>query len=98
MRRILPMSKFFKKMLAILAFLCCLAMLMPMSVSFADNGSSTDEPATALYGTPELGANDPLWEKTMEHSINRSTVPDDPRPKATGTVRVLWDEDYLYAR
>ena len=28
----------------------------------------------------------------------RSTVPDDPRPHATGTVRILWDDDYVYAR
>ncbi|WP_078552195.1 sugar-binding protein [Bacillus alkalicellulosilyticus] len=94
------MSKTFKR---VFTFLCCLAMLVPMTpVGFAetDLGSSilTDETATAVYGTPELGSNDPLWEKTMEHSINRSTVPDDPRPKATGTARILWDEDYLYAR
>ncbi|MCT2537841.1 prolyl oligopeptidase family serine peptidase [Aquibacillus koreensis] len=73
-----------------------------MSVSFAESelrpSLLTDETATALYGTPELGSNDRLWEKTMEHSINRSNVPDDPRPKATGTTRILWDEDYLYAR
>ena len=86
------MSNIFKRMLVKLAFLSCLAMLVPMSVSLADTQS------TALYGTPELGANDPLWEKTMEHSIERSTIPDDPRPKATGTARILWDEDYLYAR
>ncbi|WP_317966653.1 S-layer homology domain-containing protein [Paenibacillus sp. CCS19] len=34
----------------------------------------------------------------MEHPINKSTVPDDPRPHATGTARILWDHDYLYAR
>jgi len=92
------MSNIFKRMLAMIAFLCCLAMLVPMSVSFADNDLSKEETATALYGTPELGANDPLWEKTMEHSINRSTEPDGSKPKATGTARVLWDEDYLYSR
>ena len=34
----------------------------------------------------------------MEHQINKSTVPTDPRPHATGTARILWDHDYLYAR
>ncbi|PWV88463.1 putative peptidase [Paenibacillus cellulosilyticus] len=53
---------------------------------------------TAIFGTPELGSNDPLWALTMEHPINKSTVPDDPRPHATGTARILWDHDYLYAR
>lgn len=67
--------------------------------------SSTDlttlqanETPTAIFGTPELGSNDPLWALTMEHLINKSTVPDDPRPHATGTARILWDNDYLYAR
>ncbi|CAG5091261.1 Putative peptidase with CBM9 [Thermobacillus xylanilyticus] len=53
---------------------------------------------TAVYGTPELGSNDPLWFKTNEYPINRSSAPDDPRPHATGTVRILWDENFLYAR
>jgi len=53
---------------------------------------------TAMYGTPELGADDPLWSKTEAYPINRSTVPDDPRPHATGTVRILWDENFIYAR
>src|SRR5690606_30792001 len=49
-------------------------------------------------GTPELGSDDPLWSKTMEHPINKSTVPEDPRPHATGTVKILWDDNYVYAR
>jgi predicted peptidase len=53
---------------------------------------------TAMYGTPQLGADDPLWNKTRAYPIDRSTVPDDPRPHATGTVRILWDENYIYAR
>ena len=35
---------------------------------------------------------------TKEYPINKSTVPDDPRPHATGTVKILWDDDYVYAR
>ncbi|TCN00555.1 putative peptidase [Paenibacillus sp. BK033] len=69
-----------------------------------DLGSTTlttlqaNDTPTAIFGTPELGSNDPLWALTMEHPINKSTVPDDPRPHATGTARILWDHDYLYAR
>ena len=95
------MPKRFSKMLA---FLCCLVMvasLMPTSFAAAtDNIENTEanETPTAIFGTPELGSNDPLWSQTMEHPINKSTVPDDPRPHATGTARILWDHDYLYAR
>lgn len=99
------MSKPFKSLLTMFAFLCCLAILVPRSVSFADIDLESNSPinlaeetATALYGTPELGSNDPLWAKTMEHIIDRRTDSDDSKPKATGTARILWDEDYLYAR
>ncbi|WP_434751937.1 S-layer homology domain-containing protein [Paenibacillus amylolyticus] len=96
------MPKRFRKMLA---FLCCLVMvasLMPTSYA-ADNdniesSAEANETSTAIFGTPELGSNDPLWSQTMEHHINKSTVPTDPRPHATGTARILWDHDYLYAR
>ncbi|SDB84462.1 LPXTG-motif cell wall anchor domain-containing protein [Pelagirhabdus alkalitolerans] len=92
------MSKAFKRLLAMIALPCCLAILVPVSVGFADADLLGDEAETAVYGTPELGSNDPLWEKTIEHSIDQSTAPDDPRPNATGTARILWDEDYLYSR
>lgn len=96
------MPKRFRKMLA---FLCCLVMvasLMPTSYAAdSDNIESsavTNETKAAIFGTPELGSNDPLWSQTMEHHINKSTVPTDPSPHATGTARILWDHDYLYAR
>jgi predicted peptidase len=95
------MPKRFRKMLA---FLCCLVMaasLMPTSYAAdTDNIEIAEavETPTAIFGTPELGSNDPLWGQTMEHHINKSTVPADPRPHATGTARILWDHDYLYAR
>ncbi len=94
------MSKRFSKMLSLL---CCLVMLMtPMPVSDAAEDDETDvqanETPTAMFGTPQLGSDDPLWALTMEHLINKSTVPDDARPHATGTARILWDNDYLYAR
>src|SRR5690606_7446904 len=62
------------------------------------NVEANNDSPTAMFGTPELGANDPLWFLTPEYPIDQSTVPDDPRPHATGTVRILWDDDYIYAR
>ncbi|MBB6019070.1 putative peptidase [Paenibacillus sp. JGP012] len=95
-----------KRFRRLLAFLCCLVMaasLMPASYAAADkdnieNAVVTNEAPTAIFGTPELGSNDPLWSQTMEHHINKSTVPTDPRPHATGTARILWDHDFLYVR
>jgi predicted peptidase len=95
------MSKRFSRMLA---FLCCLVMvtsLIPASFAAAtDNieNAVANETPTAIFGTPELGSDDPLWALTMEHLINKSTVPGDSKPHATGTARILWDSDYLYAR
>ncbi len=95
------MSKRFRKMLS---FLCCLVMLTSLTpVSFAavtDNSKNVkaNDTPTAMFGTPELGSNDPLWALTTEHLINKSTVPGDPRPHATGTAKILWDNDYVYAR
>ncbi|MFC4099034.1 S-layer homology domain-containing protein [Paenibacillus xanthanilyticus] len=106
------MSIRFGRMLAFLCCLVMVASLMPAGFAAAtdaeardgDLGSTTlaslqaNETPTAMFGTPELGSDDPLWALTMEHLINKSTVPGDPRPHATGTARILWDHDYLYAR
>ncbi|MGG1633011.1 S-layer homology domain-containing protein [Paenibacillus sp. NRS-1760] len=95
------MQKRFSRMLA---FLCCLVMvasLMPTSYAAdTDNieNAEANETPTAIFGTPELGSDDPLWALTMEHHINKSTVPGDSKPHATGTARILWDHNYLYAR
>jgi predicted peptidase len=67
-------------------------------IGYAAEDETPAETPTALFGTPQLGANDPLWAMTNEYPIDKSTVPDDERPHATGTVRILWDYDYLYAR
>jgi len=74
-----------------------------MPVSFAADTENieiaeSNEKPTAMFGTPELGSDDPMWALTMEHLINKSTVPNDSRPHATGTARILWDNDYLYTR
>ena len=93
-----------KRNCRIIAFLCSLVMLaslMPTSYASEINNlenAETNETPTAIFGTPELGAGDPLWNQTMVHHIDKSTVPADPRPHATGTARILWDHDYLYTR
>jgi len=98
------LKRFSKRFSKFLTLLCCMLMvvsLIPISVSAEtvdlDNVEASDTP-TATFGTPELGSNDPLWNQTMEHLINKSTVPDDPRPHATGSARILWDYDYIYTR
>lgn len=52
--------------------------------------------ANAAYGTPEIdGTKDALWlQKTMPYTIN---TPLFAYQGATGTVRALWDENYIYA-
>lgn len=95
------MSKRISKVVSSLCCLVLLASLLPLS-GFADTGGigsaeAVDTP-TAMFGTPQLGADDPLWAKTKDYPINKSSVPEDPRPHATGTVRILWDENYVYAR
>lgn len=52
--------------------------------------------ATAKYGTPEIdGTKDALWlTDSMPYSIN---TPLFAWQGATGTVRALWDEKYIYA-
>ncbi|NIK79913.1 putative peptidase [Paenibacillus castaneae] len=95
------MSKRFSRMLAFFCRLVMVASLVPTSFAVGtDNIVNAEalETPTAMFGTPELGSDDPLWALTMEHLINKSTVPGDSRPHATGTARILWDSNYLYAR
>lgn len=77
-----------------------LTSLMPPAI-LADidggNEAANDSP-TAMFGTPELGSGDPLWFKTPEYPIDKSNAPSVDKPHATGTVRILWDYDYVYAR
>lgn len=93
-----------KRTSKVVSSICCLVLLVsliPLNV-LADTGDigsaeAADTP-TAMFGTPQLGADDPLWAKTKEYPVNKSNAPTDPRPHATGTVRILWDENYVYAR
>lgn len=95
------MSKRLGKMLSFFCSLLMLTSLMPVSfaakIDNIENAEASNTP-TAMFGTPQLGSNDPLWNRTKEYPINKSTVPDDPRPHASGTVRILWDDNYVYAR
>lgn len=51
--------------------------------------------ANAYYGTPEIDGNtDALWlQKTMPYKINTALY---AWQGASGTVRILWDEHYIY--
>ncbi|MDZ7834646.1 MAG: sugar-binding protein [Alkalibacterium sp.] len=50
----------------------------------------------AVYGTPSLkDETDPLWKEAAEIEIDRYQT---AWQGATGTGRVLWDEDNLYVR
>jgi len=50
--------------------------------------------ARARYGAPSLDAEDPLWRTADEIPINQYTM---AWQGASGTGRVLWDEQALYA-
>src|SRR5690625_5438497 len=87
------MSSTVKRVFGLIGFLG-LFMLLAVSTGFAQ------ETQTATYGTPELGANDPLWDEAMVHTIDKSRVPaeGDGVPRGTGKGRYLWDEDCGYGR
>ena len=53
--------------------------------------------ADAARGTPSFGTNDAAWNAAPAIAVNDSTNPgqDDA---ASGVVRILWDDDFLYAR
>jgi endo-1,4-beta-xylanase len=49
--------------------------------------------ADARYGTPSLNATDPLWRNAPEIPVNQYLM---AWQGATGSARVLWDEQNLY--
>lgn len=50
--------------------------------------------AEASYGTPVIdGVIDPIWDDTKEYQVNTMIT---AWNGATGTVKMLWDENYLY--
>jgi len=51
--------------------------------------------AYAVYGTPDLGKNDPAWVTAPVIIANKQAV---DNANATGKVKVLWDEQNIYVR
>lgn len=50
--------------------------------------------ANAAYGTPTIdGEIDDVWSNATEYSVNKQLT---AWEGATGTVKVLWDEEYIY--
>lgn len=58
-------------------------------------GDTRDErEATAAYGTPEIdGEIDEIWSNTVSYTLNRQLT---AWEGADGTVKLMWDETYLY--
>ncbi len=57
----------------------------------------TRRESQAVYGTPVIdGKIDDIWKKTEKIELNRQTV-GKADEGATGTLRMMWDEEHLYA-
>lgn len=86
MRRIIP---------AILEVLFIASLL---NIAASARSSETDAAITAAYGTPVIdGEPDDVWLTTEVQDVLKvddQVIPSET--KTTGTVRVLWDESYLY--
>ena len=77
-------------------------------ISFAAAAWSQDQPdkskkgiAVAKKGTPKLDAKiDEIWKNCPKYLVNQpiaDLLEIDPKDMATATVRLLWDDRYLYA-
>ncbi len=86
MRRIIP------------AILVVLFIASLLNIAASARSSETDAAITAAYGTPVIdGEPDDVWLTTEVQDIllvDNQVIPSET--KTTGTVRVLWDESYLY--
>ena len=77
-------------------------------IAFAATAWSQDQPekskksiAVAKKGTPNLDAKiDEIWKNCPKYLVNQpiaDLLEIDPKDMATATVRLLWDDRYLYA-
>ena len=86
------MRKFIALVLALLTF-CTLSSITASAVS-----AETAAAITAAYGTPTIdGDQDDVWLTTVVQDVkllDKDVIPSES--KTTGTVRVMWDNDYLY--
>ncbi|MGI6669235.1 MAG: endo-1,4-beta-xylanase [Acetivibrionales bacterium] len=54
--------------------------------------------AKSFYGTPELGVNDPVWQKATPIAVDKKPTNQAVNADATAVVKTLWDENYFYVR
>lgn len=85
-----------RKVIALVLAVLMIATLSTVA-AFAKS-SETDAAITAAYGTPKIdGDQDDVWSTTVVQDVkllDKGVIPSES--KTTGTVRVLWDKDFLY--
>ena len=54
--------------------------------------------AVAMYATPQLGANDPIWSITPSISVSGQPSEQGRAASAQAQVRLLWSDTHLYVR
>lgn len=75
-----------------------LLLISVITIPALARSSETDAAITAAYGTPIIdGEMDSVWlssEVQEVLKVDKGVIPSDTA--TTGTIRVMWDEDYLY--
>jgi|GEM_PF-3237059 Domain of unknown function (DUF1083). len=78
--------------------LAALMVATASTISAFAQSTETSAAITAAYGTPVIdGVQDDIWSTTVVQDVklvDKNVIPSES--KTTGTVRVLWDNDYLY--
>ena len=64
----------------------------------ADDDDIEIRRAVAMYGTPQLGTDDPLWTIAPEISVSRQPSAQGSAASAHAQVRLLWNSTHLYVR
>lgn len=54
--------------------------------------------AKSVYGTPRLGTNDSIWNRSPVIHVNKKPIEQDEPAGATAVVKTLWDDHYFYVR
>ena len=68
-----------------------------------NTGPQVDFPrANAMYGSPEIGTNDPLWDEAASFNVDVQPFKEPSGmgnyPAATAKMKAMWDAGYLYVR
>ncbi len=84
-------------------FIAFSAVTVFISISSAqDEGKKPERPtASAIFGTPKIdGEIDDAWKSVPTVEVKKLVKSETSMPEAdvaTGTVKLMWDKDYLYA-